>query len=159
VCDIHCTIALYNTSNLGVRLLTLPTRAPRHSKLIHPNIVLFIGISITHTGDRYIVTEYLPRGSVWDILHPKSKRRSLSSSDSHDDLIDDDEEEICHSVRTRDLTPERVHQMLLHTARGMTYLHSLKPPIIHRDLKSQNLLVCVLWPCTPPLLLLLPAAQ
>ena len=31
--------------------------------------------------------------------------------------------------------------MATDTARGMNYLHSCKPPIIHRDLKSPNLLV------------------
>lgn len=32
-------------------------------------------------------------------------------------------------------------KMATDTARGMNYLHSCKPPIIHRDLKSPNLLV------------------
>ena len=31
--------------------------------------------------------------------------------------------------------------MLADTARGMSYLHKCTPTIIHRDLKSQNLLV------------------
>jgi serine/threonine protein kinase len=31
--------------------------------------------------------------------------------------------------------------MATDTARGMNYLHSCRPPIIHRDLKSPNLLV------------------
>jgi len=124
------------------------TQPRRRSKLTHPNIVLFIGVSITPSGDRYIVTEYLSRGSVWDILHPKRRRSRPIVRDSVNDLDDDDdheEETLSHSVRVRDLTPERVQQMLLHTARGMTYLHSLKPPIIHRDLKSQNLLVDQHW--------------
>ena len=29
----------------------------------------------------------------------------------------------------------------MHSARGMTYLHTLEPPVLHRNLKSQNLLV------------------
>ena len=32
-------------------------------------------------------------------------------------------------------------QMALDAARGMLYLHTYKPPIVHRDLKSPNLLV------------------
>ena len=31
--------------------------------------------------------------------------------------------------------------MALDVARGMNYLHACKPPIMHRDLKSPNLLV------------------
>jgi serine/threonine-protein kinase CTR1 len=32
-------------------------------------------------------------------------------------------------------------EMLIDTARGINYLHNFKPPIIHRDLKTDNLLV------------------
>ena len=35
--------------------------------------------------------------------------------------------------------------MLLGAAKGMLYLHSREPPIIHRDLKSPNLLVTAHW--------------
>lgn len=32
-------------------------------------------------------------------------------------------------------------RMAMDIARGMNYLHSCRPPVIHRDLKSPNLLV------------------
>jgi serine/threonine protein kinase len=35
----------------------------------------------------------------------------------------------------------------LDAAKGMAYLHSLRPPILHRDLKSPNLLVTEHWRC------------
>ena len=39
------------------------------------------------------------------------------------------------------LDDKRRLKMAADTARGMHYLHTCKPPIIHRDLKSPNLLV------------------
>lgn len=35
--------------------------------------------------------------------------------------------------------------MVLDAAKGMMYLHSSDPPVIHRDLKSPNLLVDKHW--------------
>jgi serine/threonine protein kinase len=34
---------------------------------------------------------------------------------------------------------EPILRMTIDTSRGMAYLHSMKPPIIHRDLKSVNI--------------------
>ncbi|EGD77261.1 TKL/ARK protein kinase, partial [Salpingoeca rosetta] len=39
------------------------------------------------------------------------------------------------------------YQFLIDTAEGMAYLHSLRPPRIHRDLKSMNVLVAEDWTC------------
>ena len=43
------------------------------------------------------------------------------------------------------LTARRIHKILLQCAQGMSYLHSFRPPIVHRDLKSHNLLVDHNW--------------
>lgn len=59
----------------------------------------------------------MPRGSLYDLLHKKS------------DEID----------------PRRRLRMALDVARGMNQLHSLSPPIVHRDLKSPNLLIAADW--------------
>jgi serine/threonine protein kinase len=40
---------------------------------------------------------------------------------------------------------ELLHCLILLQARGMNYLHHFNPPIIHRDLKSSNLLVDRNW--------------
>lgn len=86
------------------------------SSLRHPNILLFIGASVQ--GSRLsIVTELMPRGSLFDILHKSS------------DEID----------------PRRRLRMALDIARGVNQLHSCNPPIVHRDLKSPNLLVAADW--------------
>ena len=44
-----------------------------------------------------------------------------------------------------ELDDKRRLRMALDVARGMNYLHSCRPPIVHRDLKSPNLLVDKDW--------------
>lgn len=41
--------------------------------------------------------------------------------------------------------------MALDAAKGMLYLHMCQPPILHRDLKSANLLVSKHWKVKVPL--------
>lgn len=43
--------------------------------------------------------------------------------------------------KSTELTIRSRVSMALDAAKGMNYLHNLNPPVIHRDLKSQNLLV------------------
>ena len=43
------------------------------------------------------------------------------------------------------LEPERNHAIAIAVARGMSYLHSRSPPILHLDLKSPNILVDEKW--------------
>ncbi|KAI5068973.1 hypothetical protein GOP47_0015274 [Adiantum capillus-veneris] len=85
-------------------------------RLRHPNVVLFMG-AVTSHQHLSIVTEFLPRGSLFRLLHRN----------------------------TPGLDWRRRARMALDIARGMNYLHHLNPPIVHRDLKSSNLLVDKNW--------------
>ncbi|KAJ7955239.1 Kinase family protein [Quillaja saponaria] len=85
-------------------------------RLRHPNVLLFMG-AVTSPQRLCIVTEFLPRGSLYRLL-----QRSTSKLEWR----------------------RRVH-MALDIARGVNYLHHFNPPIIHRDLKSSNLLVDKNW--------------
>ncbi|XP_008797466.2 serine/threonine-protein kinase pakF-like [Phoenix dactylifera] len=85
-------------------------------RLRHPNILLFMG-AVTSPQRLCIVTEFLPRGSVFRLLQRNTTR----------------------------LDWRRRTHMALDIARGMNYLHHCNPPIIHRDLKSSNLLVDKNW--------------
>ncbi|KAL1211868.1 putative serine/threonine-protein kinase SIS8 [Cardamine amara subsp. amara] len=85
-------------------------------RLRHPNVLLFMG-AVTSPQRLCIVSEFLPRGSLFRLL-----QRSTSKLDWR----------------------RRIH-MALDIARGMNYLHHCSPPIIHRDLKSSNLLVDRNW--------------
>lgn len=100
----------------GGDLSAFAKEAELNCKLRHPNIVLFMGISI-QLKKVCIVTELMARGNVRDLLvaGPKDKFVKLD-----------------WSLRL---------QWALDTAQGMAYLHSLNPPMIHRDLKTTNLLV------------------
>ncbi|XAR52284.1 Non-specific serine/threonine protein kinase, partial [Bertholletia excelsa] len=83
-------------------------------RLRHPNILLFMG-AVTQPPNLSIVTEYLSRGSLYKLLQMRDAG-----------VVRDDR---CRLNMAYDV------------AKGMNYLHQLKPPIVHRDLKSPNLLV------------------
>lgn len=85
-------------------------------RLRHPNVVLFMG-AITRPPNLSIVTEFLPRGSLYRLLHRPNNQ----------------------------LDERRRLRMALDAARGMNYLHNCTPVIVHRDLKSPNLLVDKNW--------------
>ncbi|KAB1221280.1 Serine/threonine-protein kinase CTR1 [Morella rubra] len=83
-------------------------------RLRHPNIVLFMG-AVTQPPNLSIVIEYLSRGSLYRLLHKPGAREMLDE--------------------------RRRLNMAYDVAKGMNYLHKRNPPIVHRDLKSPNLLV------------------
>nr|CAD1816889.1 unnamed protein product [Ananas comosus var. bracteatus] len=85
-------------------------------RLRHPSILLFMG-AVTSPQRLCIVTELLPRGSLFRLLQRNAAR----------------------------LDWRRRINMALDVALGMNYLHHCNPPIIHRDLKSSNLLVDKNW--------------
>ncbi|KAL2517859.1 Serine/threonine-protein kinase CTR1 [Abeliophyllum distichum] len=85
-------------------------------RLRHPNVVLFMG-AVTIPPNLSILTEFLPRGSLYKLLHRPN--------------IQIDE--------------KRRIRMALDVAKGMNYLHTSQPIIVHRDLKTPNLLVDKNW--------------
>ncbi|CAI9780200.1 unnamed protein product [Fraxinus pennsylvanica] len=83
-------------------------------RLRHPNIVLLMG-AVTEPPNLSIVTEYLSKGSLYVLLRDPTARAALN-----------ERRRLC---------------MAYDVAKGMNYLHKRNPPIVHRDLKSPNLLV------------------
>ncbi|KAL0333442.1 UNVERIFIED_CONTAM: Serine/threonine-protein kinase CTR1 [Sesamum angustifolium] len=83
-------------------------------RLRHPNIVLLMG-AVMEPPRLSIVTEYLSRGSLYRLLHKPGANEVLDE--------------------------RRRLSMAYDVAKGMNYLHKHNPPIVHRDLKSPNLLV------------------
>ncbi|KAM9974761.1 hypothetical protein ACTFIW_008227 [Dictyostelium discoideum] len=84
--------------------------------LRHPNVIQFLG-SCLIPPDICICTEYMPRGSLYSILHDQALQLQWSL------LI----------------------KMMIDAAKGVIYLHNSTPVILHRDLKSHNLLVDENW--------------
>jgi GAF domain-containing protein len=85
-------------------------------QLQHPNIVGFVG-AVTDPASLCIITEYCNRGSLADLL-------------------------LNHAVP---MTFQQKMQFAYDAAEGMKYLHASNPVILHRDLKSDNLLVTEDW--------------
>lgn len=81
-------------------------------RIRHPNVVQFLGAVTQHTP-MMIVTEFLPKGDLCEFLQIK-----------------------------RALKPRTVVRYALDIARGMSYLHEIKPhPVIHCDLEPSNILL------------------
>eukprot|EP00960_Hanusia_phi_P042766 755698-Hanusia_phi.AAC.3 len=83
------------------------------SKLRHPCITTIMGAVIEEGKDPLLVTELMNFGSLNDFLH-------------NDTVL---------------IEPETILNILVDVSRGVTFLHSCRPPIIHGDLRSHNVLV------------------
>eukprot|EP00005_Dracoamoeba_jomungandri_P006524 CAMPEP_0174275814 /NCGR_PEP_ID=MMETSP0439-20130205/60044_1 /TAXON_ID=0 /ORGANISM="Stereomyxa ramosa, Strain Chinc5" /LENGTH=871 /DNA_ID=CAMNT_0015367977 /DNA_START=51 /DNA_END=2666 /DNA_ORIENTATION=- len=83
------------------------------SSIRHPNIVLFLGVTVEPSFGIGIVTEYCPRGSLLD-------------------FIQEDEPNVTWNI---------IMKISTGTALAMAHLHSCSPPIIHRDIKPGNIVL------------------
>ncbi|RLN32327.1 hypothetical protein BBJ28_00009939 [Nothophytophthora sp. Chile5] len=80
----------------------------------HPKIVEFVGVSWSTMQDLCAVTEYMAKGDLYGFL--KRRQGQLNWRDHKIFLAED-------------------------VADALGYLHSLSPKVIHRDLKSKNILL------------------
>ncbi|KAL0038253.1 hypothetical protein WJX79_010194 [Trebouxia sp. C0005] len=101
-------------------LRTLEREVSIMAALRHPNVVMFMGLCLEPPC---IVTEFCARGSLYDVL---KKARGTPAF-------------------AQQLDWSRRISMALDAAKGVLQLHSHKPPILHRDLKSPNMLVDRHW--------------
>lgn len=87
------------------------------AQLYHPRIVEFIGVSWDALRHLSAVTEFMDAGDLRNVLHGyKLQRQPLTWLDHKTNIT-------------------------LHIAEALKYLHSLQPKVIHRDLKSKNVLL------------------
>jgi len=125
----------------------------------HPNICLYMGACVT-PPNRAIITELAANGSAWDSLrlplmppytaadgtHRGSWPLSLYLPGQHGVPPGSNgsalSSHISAPIPPRGTWPWKlVKQVSCGAAKGMAYLHSGNPPVLHRDLKSANLLL------------------
>lgn len=86
------------------------------SLLRHPNLVSLFGCTSRRSRELLLVYEFVPNGTVADHLH------GIKASES--------------------FMPWKVRMSIaIETADAINYLHSVEPPIIHRDVKTDNILL------------------
>jgi mitogen-activated protein kinase kinase kinase 7 len=85
------------------------------SALAHPNIVRFLGLSWRRLSDLCIVSEFMAQGDLSELISAKLSGRMSWNREKLSIAID--------------------------MAEALVYLHSRSPCIIHRDLKSLNVLL------------------
>lgn len=106
-----------STSSASAPIMTkLAAEVNIMSTMHHPNIVKFIGVC---SVPPCIVTELCARGSLADVIKEASASPEAAAN----------------------LGWTRRIAMAIDAAEGLQYLHSQSPPIVHRDMKSANMLV------------------
>ena len=86
------------------------------SRLHHPNLVTLFGCTARSSRELLLVFEFVPNGTVADHLHgSRSSENALT-------------------------WPVRL-SIAIETANALAYLHAVEPPIIHRDVKTNNILL------------------
>ncbi|KAJ0394145.1 hypothetical protein ATCC90586_005023 [Pythium insidiosum] len=87
------------------------------SQLTHERIVTFIGVAWSTPSELCIVTEFMAGGSVLNWLKQYQSE-----------------------ARPQGFNADKI-KIALHVAHALTYLHTLEPIVLHRDIRSKNVLL------------------
>jgi serine/threonine protein kinase len=100
------------------------------AQLDHPNIVTLVGVAWTYHSDIQALFEFMENGDLRDYL---VKSHPSKGSSKNDDA----------SVRLADEMFKL--QIACDIADALVYVHSFVPAIVHRDIKSRNVLLSSEW--------------
>ncbi|POM75180.1 TKL protein kinase, partial [Phytophthora palmivora] len=84
------------------------------ASLAHPNIISFLGVAWNSLNNLVMVLEFFPMGDLQNYLQKNGDLMSWAK--------------------------DKIH-IAVGIAQALEYLHALTPPLIHRDLKSKNILL------------------
>ncbi|ETM50355.1 TKL protein kinase [Phytophthora nicotianae] len=119
----------FNGNRVAVKMLLPHTRgnlkqvndflaeAKMTATMDHPHVVTFVGVAWESLCDVCVVLEFMDGGDLRSLLNKYEESRHPTGFDREKTTI------------------------ALHVCHALTYLHSLMPPVIHRDLKSRNILL------------------
>ncbi|KAE9318755.1 hypothetical protein PF008_g18432 [Phytophthora fragariae] len=99
------------------RVNELIREAKRTATMTHPHVVSFIGVAWNSPSDVCVVMEYMDGGDLRSLLSDYEATRHPVGFDNEKATI------------------------ALHVCRALAYMHTQSTPMIHRDLKSRNILL------------------
>nr|UWU45056.1 leucine-rich repeat receptor-like kinase [Phytophthora sojae] len=97
------------------------------SSLSHAKIVRFIGVSWSMLSDMAVLMEYMPNGDLDMLLKQQHERQEMYPKEFD-------------WYQNSSVLPAKA-AIALDVLEAIVYLHSFPSPIIHRDLKSKNVLL------------------
>lgn len=101
------------------------------AKLDHQNITAFFGIMWASMDDLAVLVEYMPRGSLELFL--KEQKPILKSSRPSFLWLE-----------ATSSTPSKL-SIALQVSEALVYLHSFSPPVLHKTLKAEHVLLGSQW--------------
>ncbi|GMF30937.1 unnamed protein product [Phytophthora fragariaefolia] len=105
---------LQNTTHLADEVEEFAQEIELSASLVHPNIVSFVGMAWNTLNNLMMVLEFFPTGDLQAYL---AKNGDLMS-----------------------WARDKIH-IAIGVAHALEYLHARSPPLIHRDLKSKNIML------------------
>ena len=104
------------------------------SRLKHENVVQLLGISILPPS-LCLVMELCEGGNLYDFIHQRQARRTSADTDAYGNV------RVAPQEQRYDLDWSTRLALAIGCARGVAYLHTRQPPIVHTDVKSLNFLL------------------